>query len=520
MRKFTLIRLAPVLGLIVLMCWALASPIGSSPDDDYHLASIWCANSANTSACKPGGTPAERMVPPLVNHIACYAQQTTQTAACQNQYLKLGSDPTQMTGRGSFSNNYPPVYYAVMSVFVGPDIIGSALLMRLVNILIMIGLTTALFLLLPRNRRPVLVWGWLISTVPLGLFLLASDNPSAWALIGIGSAWIALLGYFETTGRRKAGLGILFAVSAVVAAGSRADSALYLVLSVGVVLILTFKRTRRYLVSAALPLIFCILGFYFFFSSQQSSVIVNGLGDGTTPSTGSSFALLGKVLMNIPALWNGALGGYELGWLDTTMPAAVTFGAVVAFVAVAVIGFSQLTVRKGVALGLVASALWLIPTYVLVKGMNLVGENVQPRYLLPLMLLFAGLAMVGVRRRSFKLLGAQLVLVMVLLALAQSLALYTTMRRYLTGVDGSSWNLDANVNWWWSNVPFSPMFVWGLGSLAYAALVIILVREITTTRRLTISPRQLPVAPFESTVTAKPSAFDRVDARQVRSVDA
>ena len=23
--------------------WSLASPAGSSPDDDYHLASIWCA---------------------------------------------------------------------------------------------------------------------------------------------------------------------------------------------------------------------------------------------------------------------------------------------------------------------------------------------------------------------------------------------------------------------------------------------------------------------------------------------
>ena len=33
---------APVALFVALGSWVLASPVGSSPDDDYHMASIWC----------------------------------------------------------------------------------------------------------------------------------------------------------------------------------------------------------------------------------------------------------------------------------------------------------------------------------------------------------------------------------------------------------------------------------------------------------------------------------------------
>ena len=41
--KFKVIQLVPLLAILALACWALASPVGSSPDDNFHLASIWCA---------------------------------------------------------------------------------------------------------------------------------------------------------------------------------------------------------------------------------------------------------------------------------------------------------------------------------------------------------------------------------------------------------------------------------------------------------------------------------------------
>jgi hypothetical protein len=39
-------------------------------------------------------------------------------------------------------------------------------------------------------------------------------------------------------------------------------------------------------------------------------------------------------------------------------------------------------------------------------------------------------------------------------------------------------NLDAGAEWW--SMPFSPMFVWVVGSLAFTGAVLILVREISS----------------------------------------
>ena len=65
-RRFPVLILAPVFALIALIAWSLASPIGASPDDDFHLASIWCADAADTAACTAGPTAAERYVPQAV----------------------------------------------------------------------------------------------------------------------------------------------------------------------------------------------------------------------------------------------------------------------------------------------------------------------------------------------------------------------------------------------------------------------------------------------------------------------
>src|SRR5690606_29258474 len=121
-------------------------------------------------------------------------------------------------------------------------------------------------------------WGWLISTVPLGVFLLASNNPSAWAVTGVGSAWIALLGYFETTGRRRVALGVVFAAAVLLAAGSRGDGALYVGFAIAVVLVLTVARTRRFVLSAILPVVMGLVALAFFLVARQIQAGFAGFG--------------------------------------------------------------------------------------------------------------------------------------------------------------------------------------------------------------------------------------------------
>ena len=143
LRRLRVIHLVPVLVLVVLGGWAVASPVGSAPDDDFHLTSIWCANGARADLCLAGPTPGERIVPPAVLYAPCFAQDPEVTAVCQLGYLEDGPEPTVVTSRGSFESNYPPLFYATMNLFAGPDVIASALVMRLVNILLFVGFEAA-----------------------------------------------------------------------------------------------------------------------------------------------------------------------------------------------------------------------------------------------------------------------------------------------------------------------------------------------------------------------------------------
>ena len=480
-RRFRLLYLAPVFALIALVAWSLASPIGSSPDDDFHLASIWCANSADTAACTPGPVSSEKYVPQAVHLAAhCYNFRPGESAACQANEFTLNAKAKVLTSRGSFANNYPPVYYATMSLFVSSNILLSIVVMRIVNGLIFVAITTALFLLLPRRRRPTLIWAWLITTVPLGLFLLASNNPSSWAIIGIGSLWLALLGYFETVGRRRIGLAILVIISALIAAGARADSAIYAIVSIAVVVVLTFRRDRVYYLNAILPLALVAMAAAFYLASGQSSVATTGLTTGTKHLRGFATLLLFN-LEHIQSLWMGSFGGWNLGWLDTPMPPIVTFGALGAAFALFFAGLARVSRRKLIALAFVGLVLWVLPLYVLQQGRSFVGESVQPRYILPLIILFGGIALLPAGQWVLRLSKVQCGIVVVALVAAQSVALHENMRRYITGTDVSGLNLNRNIEWWWPIV-ISPMAVWVGGSLAFAALVVVLVSEVARPR--------------------------------------
>lgn len=473
------IYLVPILILVALTAWGLASPMGSSPDDDFHLASAWCASINPAAGCEEGTAANNREVPEILLKSACYLPSPATSAGCQAR-LDFDVSSTELSQRGNFVGGYPPVFYAVMGLFATPDVVSSVLVMRLVNALIFVALTSTLFVLLPAVRRPTLVWAWLVTTLPLGLFLIPSNNPSSWAIMGAGCAWIALLGYFETTGRRRLGLGILFALATIIAGGARGDGAIYSALGIAVVLGLTFRLTRRYIVQAILPILLFALCVYFFISAQQVVSGLNGFGGvGSSPPgvPREQAGLLAYNLLNVPKLWAGVFGSWGLGWLEVAMPAIVAFGSLACFVGVAFVGFAKLTGRKAIALAIVGASLIVLPVVVLTRGGDLVGEEVQPRYLLPLIVLFAGLLLLKADTREVTFSRGQAILIASTLSVIQFVALHTTMRRYLTGDDNQGLNLNAEAEWWW-NIPVSPMVVLIVGSIAFAGAVWILVREI------------------------------------------
>jgi Predicted membrane protein (DUF2142) len=498
--RFRLIFIAPALLLIALMCWAVASPIGASPDDDFHLASIWCAQGVRPGLCEAvPGHPAERAVPREVSLAGrCFKTKPAQSAAC---IAPAVGNPNALvaTKRGNFSaTSYPPVYYAVMSVFVTHNVSVSVVLMRVINALLFTVIVSLLFLFLPLRRRATLVWAWAVSILPLGAFLIASNNPSSWAIIAGGTLWLSLVGYFETTGRRRIGLGVLSGVLAAMGAGARSDAAVYAVIAVVVAALLTARRTRSYLLASILPAAIVVFSILMYLSARQSGVSSGGFSGNALPTGVSKLGLIGMDLLEVPSLWAGSLGTWGLGWLDTAMPAIVWMTCIVCFGAITYAGLRSYTVRKIIAVVLVFAALWAIPTWVLVQSKATVGESVQPRYVYPLLIMLAGVALLQVTSSRFRLNRPQLIFVVAALSIANAVALHVNIRRYVTGLDVFGFNLNHNVEWWW-HAPISPMLIWFVGSVVFAGALVIVVREISRREPIAAKSSAEPAPPYAET---------------------
>ncbi len=506
LRKAALPVLTVLLALLTATTWVFASPVGAGPDDDYHLASSWCAGPAAQQSCLP---PADGFafyrVPEALIAAPCFAFEPEQSAVCQDRSLDWSSSDLVETGRLNSIGAYPPVFYAVTGVFSGEDVQAASLIMRGVSVILFLALLVLLFVLLPVHRRPTLAWAFLLTAIPLGVFLFGTNNPSLWAWLGVGAAPVALLGYYETSGRRKAALGSLFVVSAVVAAGSRSDAAIYIGIAIVAVALLSFANRAAFYRDSILPALVALASFGVFVSTFLARRGIGGFAgqvldqegvplpeqeapDGNTapmPPTDngggagdnnlSGFALLASNLLNLPRLWMGVFGEqWGLGWLDTTMPAIVPAATIAAFVLVGTVGMSRLGWRRAAAIAGVVSTLVVIPLAALQAGGFTVGEQVQPRYLLPLVALLVVIMTATFAGGELALTRVHRFLVVVALSVAHFVALHMNLRRYVTGIDQPGPNLDAGAEWWWGG-PIGPTALWLLGSLAFTILAAVLV---------------------------------------------
>lgn len=471
-----------VFAFIGLGAWALASPVGSAPDDDFHLASIWCSLGDREGLCAPGESEQERVVSErLIYSSGCYAYHPDRSAQCP-----ILDEPVVNTARGNFAGNYPPLFYAVMGVFASPDVAVSTVIMRLFNAAVLVGAVAAILALLRPGQRGPLIWSAVATLVPLGVFIVPSVNPSSWAVLAGLTVWLAVYGYFtaEARGRRIA-LGALALLLGVMGAGARGDSAVYVAFAGAVAMILSFERTRAWLKLAWLPIVLAAVSAAFFLSANQATGAAGvGVAAGVTDAEASvaldaaasdvaatSGSRLNDLLANIvylPWLWSGGTGTWDLGWIDSPVPPSAWIGMLGVLVTLVMWGLRIMTVRKGLVMAAAALALTVIPLYVL-YGMGMrVGQEVQPRYILPLVIIFVGAALFGFAKDHLGLSRLQGGVILAIVAVANSLSMHNVMRRYISGLgEGSGFNLNTNIEWWWS-MPLSPMVVWFVGSAAFA----------------------------------------------------
>lgn len=452
-----------MLAFLSLGAWAYSSPVGSSPDDDFHLAAIWCGLGERAGVCEnPGDGTLHRLVPAPLPVAPCYAFNDEQSGDCW-----IADTPGMtMVVRANADGLYPPLFYATMSSLVGDDVQTSVIVMRLFNAAFAVGLLTAVFFALPRWMRPALVISVLATSVPLGVFVYASTNPSAWAMLSAAIVWVCLYGATQTTGRRRTILAALAVFGAVIGAGARADAAVYACFAVVLALVLGARWNRRAVMPGAVGAAIIVVSAAFYLGAGQGGAVVTGMTEGNAPL---SMGQLFSNLVEIPSLWTGALGGWNLGWLDTRMPAAVPVLVTAVFTGALFIGIRRVDRRRAIALGLALAAVWIVPFVLLYQSRIVVGTIVQPRYLLPLMVIALGVA--SLRRDAEHVWnGARAALAGGALVFAFVVSLHYNIQRYTTGVDSTSIDPGGNAEWWWAGAP-APMAVWLIGSFAFAAVL-------------------------------------------------
>jgi hypothetical protein len=237
------ISLAAIGAFTALCMWALASPPGSAPDDDFHLPAIWCAHGKVDGICDPefAGDGYGKTPTPLSPSAICFAFKSEESASCQAkmfdwQNKELSGSRTNEKGR------FPNGFYWTLNFLIGDNTLNSAILMRIFNSLLAVILIFATAVLATPRSRVALIASWVAAAVPLAMFTIASTNPSSWSIIGIGTYWVSLISFLRSKEKKYIiGNAILVFISGLITIQSRSEASPYLLLSTLIVFYLNYK---------------------------------------------------------------------------------------------------------------------------------------------------------------------------------------------------------------------------------------------------------------------------------------
>jgi hypothetical protein len=481
-----------VLSLIIsLGAWAYASPVGSDPDGNFHLASIWCGSGYIEGQCEPPSVENMNAVPKVVKvpkgvalANGCRPGAPAYAAECTNALILDKNMPE--TSYNNEGRLYPNGYYWVASNLVSDDIASTVQKIRLMNIMVFVLLIIAVNLILPAGIKKSVNLTHLVFLMPLGYFLVASNNPSSWAISGLGTFWAFLYGFLTIDGnnRKVIAAGIFTVISATMATQARADSAAFVIVISLFVTVIAFVQNLKIRQQGyrrlILPLTLSIIAYLTFSSSGQSRAISSGLLGDESIDRDSLMIFLWN-LTRLPALIAGIFGypggGGGLGWLDVAMPQIVSLGML--FLSGYLIAKSAGNRNRTeiICLFILLGIIIAMPIAILQQDGAIVGELVQSRYLLPSLMALSGLyfAKSSVLDDDGNFKSAKF-LTLFVLVIAYLVALHTTIRRYVTGNDVMDWNLNRAREWWWEDIPL-PMTVLSLGSFAYLTLVTLVLFE-------------------------------------------
>ncbi len=462
--------------LLTMLTWSLASPLGSTHDEWFHLGSIWCANGVDGKDCTAFNEPGESGFYTGVAAIedgSCFLDNPAEITRCKTAVAS--SYPANF-------EFYPSTYYRVMNLFVSEHPTLSVLAMRLFNgalgVLLLIGV------LLLANDRLRMAWltGYAFTLLPMTMYLTSSIQPSGWAVTGVSTSWI-FLHIAITNGwsnRRNSGWAwALWAVATAMVFASRYDAFMFLLFSNFMVLLVKAQVVRRLRLSYLAGLTALAISALYLTSKVNSMVswlfdfpLTRPEGWAKT-STWISHWLVQTIWVPVQALGIEPLGQNVTGTLSTRLPDAVWILGVALLGTVLIISLVHTSAEQ---LLLIAASFVLIAFVVLSFNGRLDRDlfKLSGRYVLPVFSFVIGFS-VYLSKSPFQLMQIDRLrkTIIALLSIVHFLSLHSIVE---TNVDGQSHSVELisvkTSGWWWAGLPLGPNFIVIFGSILFTWFLI------------------------------------------------
>jgi hypothetical protein len=425
--------------------WALATPIGGSPDEPAHLVKAASVARGQLIGTPSKGAPLFR-VPEYVAYAevdSCFAFHANTTPHCAPDDSTSSSTLVEAVTPAGL---YNPVFYALVG---WPSVVFSNVTgiyaMRIVGDLIATLFLALSFGMIAQWRRPTLpIIGLVVAVTPMVVFLNGTVNPNSVEIAATLTAFVGMLSIVREPAPELLPLrsALVFA-GAAIAANMRGLSLIWVAIAVLVPLVLASRQTIAELLRTR-SIRFAIIGTAIACAGAAAWVLgTNSLGIGQSAATVASSA---------PGVGTSHIAGFTFnlgetffygqqlvgvfGWLDTPAPTAVYFVWSVFVGGIVALGLILLRGRALVFSIVLVVALILLPS--ILQGIYITTGGViwQGRYILPVFVcvtvgIMAALADVldlapVVRRRL-------LVLVLVGWSASQFLSFVTTLKRYAVG---------------------------------------------------------------------------------------
>ena len=219
--------LVAVGAMITLGSWALSSPPGSGPDDEFHLAGIWCSHGFRKQFCEKVANR-DYVKVPLVLHrnggprtVFCYAGNSQISAGCIRGLDAEAVTKLELTNR--VMQAYSPRFYYLNGYLTSANTNGAILMMRFFQIAIFFGLISFMIYSSGECKWAILL-ALFVGMVPVGLFIIPSTNPSSWAIAGVVSAAICAMNIFMSSRRSHRVIAVIgFVVALLFTRNVRSD---------------------------------------------------------------------------------------------------------------------------------------------------------------------------------------------------------------------------------------------------------------------------------------------------------